>query len=160
MFQDVLRTSLTMIEYYLSNGDLHRIIEIEWAAKNGTSFRPSPKRPRKNKSRKKSRSTKSDQSVAQSDNDVEHAGQTDVIGIKGKEKENFGVELTNAGSIVSIGSPPKRMAAEMLEEGPVGTPRKHKKGKVSVDEDEDDDEDWEQWEPPAPMKAKQRSEIS
>lgn len=72
---------------------------------------------------------------------------------KGKGKENFGVELTNKAGGYYVGSPPKRLAGDMLAEG-FETPGNHKKGKVSVSEDEDDDGDWEQWEPPAPTKTK------
>ncbi|KAI0697020.1 P-loop containing nucleoside triphosphate hydrolase protein [Cytidiella melzeri] len=129
-----------------------RIIEIEWAVKHDKPFQPSPKRT-KNRSRKRTKSSKSDHSAAQSDNDFfPHADTSEGISLKGKEKENFGVELTNTAAL-QVGSPPKRLAAEMLEGGSLGTPRKHKKGKVSVDED--DDGDWEQWEPPAPMKKRQ-----
>ncbi|KAI0761109.1 P-loop containing nucleoside triphosphate hydrolase protein [Irpex lacteus] len=151
-----------------------RIIEIEWAVKNDKPFEPSPKRPRKNRSRKK-KSLRLDRdhghSTAHSDtDDFTHAESSDgmSISLKGKErekalakeKENFGVERTNTNTdngplLLQVGSPPKRVAAEMLEGGGsvVGTPRKHKKGKVSVDEVEhshdEDDGDWEQWEPPA-----------
>lgn len=119
--------------------------------KNGKSFQPSPKRPRKNKSRKKTKSAKEQSGQGESD----FFSQAEFLdGIKGKGKETFGVELTNSETLLEVGSPPKRVAAEMLEGESVETPQKHKKGKVSVDEGSDDD--WEQWEPPAPLKAKSR----
>ncbi|KAI0087443.1 P-loop containing nucleoside triphosphate hydrolase protein [Irpex rosettiformis] len=130
-----------------------RIIEIEYAVKHDTAFHPSPKRPKKTRSRKKKQSSRSDYSIAQSDTDsLTQAESTDGLNSKGKEKENFGLKLTNA-VLLQVGSPPKRVAADMLEGA--GTPRKHKKGKVSVDEDDSDDGDWEQWEPPAPTKKQE-----
>lgn len=130
-----------------------RIIEIEWAVKNGKSFQPSPKRPRKNKHRKKGKFAKD--TGAQSSSDVLSK---EVINCPGeKAKETFGVELTNTDAFMDVGSPPKRLAAEMLEGETLETPQKHKKGKLSVDEGSDDD--WEQWEPPAPAKIKGEREV-
>ena len=136
---------------------MYRIIEIERAVKHNEPFHPSHKRPRKTKLRKKKQPSRSDYS-AQSDTDsLTQAEFTDGPSSKGKEKEkeNFGLELTNA-VLLQVGSPPKRVAAEMLEGGLVGTPRKHKKGKVSVDVEDDGNEgDWEQWEPPAPSRKQE-----
>jgi kinesin family protein 22 len=39
---------------------LYRIIEIEWAAKNGNVFNPSPKRPKKTKAKKKTKVVRSE----------------------------------------------------------------------------------------------------
>ena len=115
--------------------------------KHGKSFQPSPKRPRKNKSRKKTKVVKGQADQGES----EFFSQSEPIdNAKGKGKENFGKELTNADALPEVGSPPKRLAAEMLGCDSMETPQRHKKGKVSVDEGSDDD--WEQWEPPATSK--------
>lgn len=86
---------------------LYRIIEIEWAVKNDKEFVPSPKRPKKAKSKKKGKSTSGsglkvelvEPIIAMADVKME-VDETDVkpsfVGSmnKGKRKK-FGSEATN-----------------------------------------------------------------
>lgn len=150
---------------------INRIIEIEWAVNNGKPWQASPKQPRKSKSRKtkaKHKGASTSSGSVQNDRDsasgeaAAHSGALNAdqydenVHGKGKGKENmehFGAELTNKAANYYIGSPPKRLAGEMLSEG-FDTPGKHKKGKMDVADDDGDDGDWEQWEPPAPAKTK------
>ncbi|KAJ2912993.1 hypothetical protein MD484_g7419, partial [Candolleomyces efflorescens] len=89
-----------------------RIIEIEWAVKNGRDYVPSPK-PQRQKKHKKSRSTKvstassSHQQHADQENeamDMDISGGASNGGVKAKTRftsptSEFGVELTNTGEV-------------------------------------------------------------
>jgi hypothetical protein len=123
------------------------------SVKQDEHFQHSPKHSNRSKYRKiSSSSSRSDRSAPQTDDESStHTESSDARSMKGKEKENFGTKPNDTDVLLHVGSPPKRLAAEMLEESPFGTPRKHKKGKVSVDEDGEGD--WEVWEP-APAKKK------
>lgn len=102
-----------------------RIIEIEWAVKNGKPFKPSPKKPRKKKTKKtaaaeKSRATGSE-SVLQDSRDENNAPPV------------FGSSLLVGSTTASF----KRQAegSEIWE-----TPkRRYKKIRASIEQEDDDE---------------------
>ncbi|KAJ3558283.1 hypothetical protein NM688_g1017 [Phlebia brevispora] len=137
----------------------NRIIEIEWAVKNGKPFQPSPKKPRKHRTKKAKSTTKHstrgggiDAPPPQAISDGSHHNEHSPKKGKGKEKENLSADTSNRS--------PKRHAAEMLDDDgdSLETPPKAKRGRVSVQPEvsEEPAEAWEQWEPPALMRKARR----
>ncbi|KAI0319856.1 P-loop containing nucleoside triphosphate hydrolase protein [Amylostereum chailletii] len=148
-----------------------RIIEIEWAVKNGKEFRPSPKKPKRTKSKKKAKAmrkvkTEEDEGPAvdaasgaslylggESDDDdtVENLLEQELPQellvvetgrVTRSMKTRFGGEMTN--------SPTKRTVDENENDGEVHTPpKKSRKGvRVKVEEEAED------WEPVSPVKSR------
>ncbi|RXW20557.1 hypothetical protein EST38_g5299 [Candolleomyces aberdarensis] len=85
-----------------------RIIEIEWAVKNGREYVPSPKPQKQHKKHKKNRSNKASTASSSHEDQENEAMDMDISGgagnggVKGKTRimsptSEFGVELTNAG---------------------------------------------------------------
>lgn len=144
-----------------------RIIEIEWAVAHGRQFEPSPKRPKKNKTRKargnssrtskgeNTRSLHSENATAGDSSLQQEAPTTTIVPTATAStapddgKENLGLELVTDG--LSVGSPPKRPLDEMRGDDSLETPPRHKKWKRHSVDDESGG-GWEQWEPPAPAK--------
>ncbi len=93
---------------------VYRIIEIEWAVKNGKEFVPSPKPPRKTKSKnKKTKGSRLNDNAMVVDGENENENENDAESVEGGSKypsllkttmpmSEFGMEVTN---VPDAGSP-------------------------------------------------------
>jgi kinesin family member 22 len=80
----------------------NRIVEIEWSVKNDTAFKPSPRKPRKTRSRRKTNAIFRGSDAEDEGADVEEValqlGESRAkLGSIGEAKE-FGLEITNVES--------------------------------------------------------------
>ncbi|TFY80453.1 hypothetical protein EWM64_g3555 [Hericium alpestre] len=127
-----------------------RIIEIEWAVKQGKPFQPSPKKPRKAKSKKRkgaaskakdgaSHSLPESSAAIRADDTEDDDVVENLLGGDAAQVAGFGVEVTN--------SPTRRGAALDEDSDDCMTPRKPRKGKRRAAESDDDE-----WQPSAPSK--------
>ncbi|KDQ53292.1 hypothetical protein JAAARDRAFT_137340 [Jaapia argillacea MUCL 33604] len=150
-----------------------RIIEIEWAVKNGKDFRPSPKRSKKNKSKKRERS-KGLEGESSSTSTL-HSSSHNMTGGTSLEthfeEPEGAMEIDEESEVMDMvvvqgdhqgqGRSQVRFGSELTNRGDggdesrVGTPAKKTrsgKGKRKSAEVVSDDE----WEPPAPVKRGKR----
>lgn len=147
---------------------LCRIIEIEWAVKNDKAFVPSPKRPRKEKAKRKGVRAKKVVSmpvkveerrmdVDEEDADEEEEQDVENLVLGGKEERRtasvFGTEVTN----INNGEPDsptkiKRSMSDLETEENAATPPKRqrrsgRKRAPTIIEVNSDDEDGDEWVP-------------
>ena len=140
----------------------NRIIEIEWAVKHGKPFEPSPKKPKKLKTK---RSKEKGKNKAKGKERVAGPSSTHVPEVAGDRAPSPSKQSPRKGRVHSTttatdGRPrsPKRHADEMLEGSTgaddIATPPRAKRGRTSLQQDAQpepevgQDSDWEQWEPP------------
>ena len=113
----------------------NRIIEIEWAFKNNKDYVPSPKLPRKSKSKRKAKSHMSRENTALGEGmQVNRDGRSDAVG--------FGMELTNTegsvgskrclGDTESTETPPKRQKRGLMATPVVNVSSEDERGPPAV----------------------------
>ncbi|KAF9458221.1 P-loop containing nucleoside triphosphate hydrolase protein [Collybia nuda] len=135
-----------------------RIIEIEWSVKNNREFVPSPKPPKKAKTKKKAKSSKDQVLADGAPMDVDQDNEMKMAGPR-RGAAMFGAELTNTDS--PNGGSGKRPLEEEEDDDLAETPQKRQKrgGKtkvvVTIDDSDGDD-----WMPPAPPKKGKRKAVS
>ncbi|TFY70314.1 hypothetical protein EVG20_g2693 [Dentipellis fragilis] len=118
-----------------------RIIEIEWAVKNGTEFQPSPKRPRKAKSKKsRSRKAKVDNSRGS-----ENAGSQGAASFNPADSDDD----DTVENLLEVTNSPRKLGRSGNAHGSgddaTTTPRKPRNRKRAADSDDE-------WAPSAPTK--------
>lgn len=104
---------------------LYRIIEIEWAVKNGKPFNPSPKKPRKKGGRKTKKAS------ASSKGSTTSTGEALLFADQDAE-----IEQENVGAPLKLSQ--KRRAGELQDDDDVFTTPSKKK-KIEIDEADIDD---------------------
>jgi hypothetical protein len=126
-----------------------RIIEIEWSVKNNTVFKPSPRKPRKTKTRRKTNAITLESDAEDEGADMDEVAQqlrenrAKLRTIR--EAKEFGMEITNVDSPVKSKRPysPVKHDAIRGEADTAETPLKKRKtggGKLMMMENSDDED--------------------